>query len=245
MSDTDKDNFFSVKDLYEQYWRCRDFELTNLWQRSVFLTAFTVIFLTAFGAFFIKAFSPSSLNNFLNTDLGNAHLISVLLSLVGLFFSILWIAMAKASKSWYEVYEKAIGALDQYKFSEHQNFLCIPKVAEFHVERLDFYDSKNSPRFDSSLFSTHGGLFSPSKINIAIGQVLFIIWSFTLFFHIACSILILTNTMYCCALDFRPIVLSLLLTITILLVLAIIFRRRLLMLWIGSSTLAKKDPRDN
>ena len=28
------------KDIYRAYWHCRDFEITHLWQRSVFLTAF-------------------------------------------------------------------------------------------------------------------------------------------------------------------------------------------------------------
>lgn len=45
-----------LRDLYEQYWRCRDFEIKNLWQRSVFLGAFLILCFTGYGAFFGKAF---------------------------------------------------------------------------------------------------------------------------------------------------------------------------------------------
>lgn len=37
------------KDIYRAYWHCRDFEITHLWQRSVFLTAFIVLCFSAYG----------------------------------------------------------------------------------------------------------------------------------------------------------------------------------------------------
>lgn len=43
------------KDIYQSLWRCRDFELSHLWQRSIFLTAFLVMCFTGYTALVVKA----------------------------------------------------------------------------------------------------------------------------------------------------------------------------------------------
>ena len=45
------------------------------------------------------------------------------------------------------------------------------------------YCKQYRDKIDERLFSMEGGRFSPSKINIFIGQVLFVIWSICLFGH--------------------------------------------------------------
>lgn len=42
------------KDIYESLWRCRDFELSHLWQRSVFLTAFLLLAYTGYGVLMLQ-----------------------------------------------------------------------------------------------------------------------------------------------------------------------------------------------
>lgn len=39
----------TTKDVRDQLWNCRDFELSHLWQRSIFLTTLLVLCLTAYG----------------------------------------------------------------------------------------------------------------------------------------------------------------------------------------------------
>ena len=47
---------FTIKDLYIQYWHCRDFEIQNLWQRSIFLGTFLILCFTGYGFFFVRLF---------------------------------------------------------------------------------------------------------------------------------------------------------------------------------------------
>ncbi|WP_300232445.1 hypothetical protein [uncultured Alistipes sp.] len=39
----------SIKEIHETLWRCRDFELSHLWQRSIFLSAFLILCFTGYG----------------------------------------------------------------------------------------------------------------------------------------------------------------------------------------------------
>lgn len=114
----EKEEKLTKRDFYEQYWKCRDFEITTLWQRSIFLGTFLALCFTAYGAYFGKAFILENTNLFLycyNDPLGKIfeHVIADVLALIGVVSSMLWIAMAKGSKAWYERYEKAIEAIEK------------------------------------------------------------------------------------------------------------------------------------
>lgn len=66
----------SIEEFYKSLWRCRDFEIQNLWQRSIFLTAFMLLSYTGYGTVLLKivelddcilslkagAYSPSKIN---------------------------------------------------------------------------------------------------------------------------------------------------------------------------------------
>ncbi len=41
--DNEMSEKFSINDLYAQYWHCRDFEISHLWQRSIFLGTFLAL----------------------------------------------------------------------------------------------------------------------------------------------------------------------------------------------------------
>lgn len=156
-----------IKDIHQTFWRCRDFELSNLWQRSVFLTAFLVLCLTAYGAVLMKMLDSNFKDFYLIFALNIAEYV---LSILGLIFSILWIKMAKGSKAWYEVYESAIGALERNKnYTTEQ----ARKIGGFSYAKLSKYGGVD---IDNRLFSMDAGEYSVSKINIAIGQVFLVFW---------------------------------------------------------------------
>ena len=157
------------RDIFKCLWMCRDFELQHLWQRSVFLTAFLTICFAAYGGLVTamldgKCIAKANYRLLVN---GAAFCISV----VGIILSLLWIMMGKASKYWYERYEKAIVAFA----------LSYPDVFSGDMNRLEGMKWENipfyrSPDVNNSLFSFKAGRYSPSRINTAIGLVSFVVW---------------------------------------------------------------------
>lgn len=102
--------------------------------------------------------------------------------------SVLWICLAKASKAWVEIYETAIASIDK-----EEGFMPVmyKNVGGFHMENLAMYganeftnDGAGNAQFSNNLFSCKGGLFSPSKINICIGQISLVIWLLIVIVHI-------------------------------------------------------------
>lgn len=172
MKEEDK---ISIKDIHQTFWRCRDFELQNLWQRSIFLTAFLVLCFTAYGTVLVQLFDPKI------TDTTSKIIFNIAeygLSLLGLIFSILWVKMSKGSKAWYEVYESAINALEtnkEYTTDQATN------IGGFSYASLPGY---RGVKINNNLFSSKAGEFSVSKLNIAIGQVFIVLWSILCLVHI-------------------------------------------------------------
>lgn len=160
--------------VYERLQKNRELEIKNLWQRSIFLATFLVLCYTAYGTL-IKDVLCSDCATKDNVPCLN--LVLIFISLVGILMSILWICMAKGSKAWQEVYEDAISDY------EHRYWRDIPD--EFHSDELKGDHNKR----DRCLLSTKGGPFSPSKINIVIGQISFLIWICIAIVHFAYLIL--------------------------------------------------------
>ena len=172
----------TTKDIRDSLWRCRDFELSHLWQRSIFLTTILVLCFTGYGVVTIKLFdnveyvvSPSAyiLNN-----------IALVLCLVNIIFSSLWIMMAKGSKAWYERYEHAIDAFECDESLVNGEVLNsginkLP-IGGFQYQLLKGY---NATDINDCIFKCQGGAYSPSKINIAIGQISFVIWCVAFIIH--------------------------------------------------------------
>lgn len=154
----------------DRLYKCRDMEIRNLWQRSIFLATFLVLCFTGYGAIIGKTVS------YLNCDSKLEYLnsLALLISLIGIIMSTLWITMAKGSKAWYEVYERAIMTYEK----EHKN--------ELKLQGKDLMGAYGVPTKDinNCLLSTKSGAFSPSKINIVIGQICLLIWGYTFIGHI-------------------------------------------------------------
>lgn len=155
-STSENQNQVSLKELREEFYKIRKFEIQNLWQRSIFLATFIVLLFTGYGTFFEKLMSYDGLQSIIG------HIICSLLALTGCIFSILWIMMAKGSKAWFEIYERKIGDI------EKEETLNIPENYRMQEDSPDTEDN--------SLRSLNAGSYSVSKINVLLGQVLWGIW---------------------------------------------------------------------
>lgn len=166
----DSDKKITTQDVYRTLWRCRDFELSHLWQRSVFLSAFLVLCFTGYGVVIM---------NFDDKEFvaGGTNSLAIVLCVVGFVFSCMWVMMGKGSKAWYERYERAIVA-----FSENEKYMTkeAARIGGFNYQEIDHYEK---PEQNNCLLSGKGGAFSPSKINIAVGQVSMILWILAFMFH--------------------------------------------------------------
>jgi bacitracin transport system permease protein len=156
----------SIKEIHATLWRCRDFEIGHLWQRSIFLTAFLISCFTAYGAILSKIIE--NLNE--PPKFIILSIVAFVISIVGSVFSVLWIKMGKGSKAWYEVYERAISAMEQdTQYTEE----IVSKIAGFNYTGMDEY---KAPPQENSIFSNKGGAYSVSRINIGIGQFFYFLW---------------------------------------------------------------------
>ena len=147
----------SLREIRKDYYKIRKFEIQNLWQRSIFLATFIAILFTGYGAFVEKLLSYDGLKAVI------AHIICCLLAIIGSIFSMIWIMMAKGSKAWFEIYERKI-----IEGIEAEKKLNIPE---------EYRMSKGAPwTLNNSLWSRDPGAYSVSRINILLGQVLWLIW---------------------------------------------------------------------
>lgn len=158
-----KAELITPKEIYQTLWRCRDFEISHLWQRSVFLTAFLLLVYTGYGLFVVHILEmPTGVSNDIFTIYA---IVGLFILSIGIVLSQLWIMMGKGSKAWYERYEDAIFALEH-----DERFVC-KKVTQIMSNDNMMHGNLPLPdSIDLNVFSTNAGAFSPSRINIFIGQ---------------------------------------------------------------------------
>ena len=169
MSDKNTTRLESIRRTLDRMYSCRDLEISNLWQRSIFLGTFLALCFTGYGVL---------LHSILILKDGDSekkllfHFVCCLLAILSVVFSILWIQMAKGSKAWYEVYETYITKFqDELKYN-------LGHESEWGM------GNHNDIIMDDNLLSAKAGGYSPSKINIVIGQVSLIVWLLILISHI-------------------------------------------------------------
>lgn len=153
-------------DVYRTLWSCRDFELSHLWQRSVFLSAFLLLVYTSYGALIFGILS----SNIEDYSFKILLCLGLVILLLGMIFSQLWIMMGKGSKAWYEMYEKAI-----YKIEHSPKYANLIINSEMKGDAISHGDIDVPDKISNSLWNTKAGAYSPSKINIVIGQISFVI----------------------------------------------------------------------
>ena len=175
------------KDILERLDAYRAIEINNLWQRSVFLGTFLVLGYTSYGFLLDKMLSEEKIER-----LQLLHFLVCGLSCINIIFSVLWIAMAKGSKAWYESYENAINFVEnsnKNKFSLKEILCEIDLRRKKNSNKYKSKNRNNKKKFEENLkndsfFSTRAGGFSPSKINIALGQISFVLWGMIMLIHI-------------------------------------------------------------
>lgn len=107
------------KDIYSSLWRCRDFELSHLWQRSIFLTTFLVMSFTGYGSILLRICEYITDDN-KRIPFCILNIAGLFIALLGVVLSALWIMMGKGSKAWYEKYEKALYNIErEAKYSKN------------------------------------------------------------------------------------------------------------------------------
>ncbi len=169
----------TLKDAYNELWRCRDFELTHFWQRSVFLGTFFLAVFTGYGAVML---------NCLEHGLANRPAVNCLcfgLSMIGIVLSFLWIMMAKGAKAWYERYEMAITHFLEIACVERKELLFEDGAEKISAFAYNKGFTKYSAPVSSWIWNTKGGSYSPSKINIALGHLSLLIWLCLAIVHIS------------------------------------------------------------
>lgn len=165
----------TLKELRQTFYDLRNFEISRLWERSIFLTAFLTIISAGYG-YLANTLLTGNLNEIGVERLPYIHEACLFLTSIAIVFSIIWIKMAKASKAWYEVYEEKI------KTIEENDELAI--LHEYRM-KLEGYHPK---KLDTSLLTNNPGAYSVSKINIVIGIILLAVW--TLLFGLHYSVLV-------------------------------------------------------
>lgn len=188
-----EDSKLTSKDAYTSYWRCRDFELTYLWQRSIFLSAFLLFFCSAYGVLVTKMLDKlpdkriSDIFQAVTADSSSwviSNGFAILIVFIIMILACFWIMTAKASKYWYEIYENAIDAYTKDASHINKNDADAIKILGFQYGALENYKFPNT---NDKLRSSDGGEFSLSRINWAIGYLF--LWIGRILLVVHCSIL--------------------------------------------------------
>ena len=162
--------------IWEQLNKNRALEISTLWQRSVFLSAFIVLLLTGSGIFYYNFILKRPL-----AELAIRHCLSgMFLGCLLMIGGILWLAMAKGSKYWSRVYEIKISLIeeelqikDQYRYLTERYVEDVPGKPE---------GKKGDPLSETNWVDPlKADSESPSKINCFIGCAVFLIGIFMLF----------------------------------------------------------------
>ena len=142
----------SKESIWANLYRCRDLELTSLWQKSVFLFSFIMLCFTGYGALLLKT-TEKDANLFFLYE----YMLGI--SILGIILSYIWLTMVKGSKAWYEVYEKTIYQLETEIFDSAKD-----KAKYVEGEYAKVFRDK----MDDKLFwGFNGGPFSPSKVILS------------------------------------------------------------------------------
>ena len=124
--ETKENNLIGLPEIYERLWECRDFELSTLWQRSVFLGAFMLAAYAGYGVLILNAIGTAK-----GVKWTLLNLMAMGVCWLGVVLAALWIMMLKGSKTWYEIYETAI---DDFGKKYPMAFQKIPHDTECTID---------------------------------------------------------------------------------------------------------------
>lgn len=156
----------------DHFYDCMKLEIGRLWQRSVFLATFLVLIFAGYGNVLLKLFDTKHSWCVECLCISLLNLVCVVISVFGILFSILWILMGKGSKAWQEKYERTL-----FLFVENvENWNSTVSGLAKHGITHGRLRGVEAERFDNGIFNFKAGAYSPSKINIMIGQISLFFW---------------------------------------------------------------------
>lgn len=162
-------NAVSLKELRENFYKLRDLEIQNLWQRASIFAGLIGLFFAGYGYILVDKLRGT----FYLKDIF-LHILCCGIAILAIIFSVIWIKMAKGAKAWFEVQERNITEI------ETEAELEIPQ--KYQMGNLSYPGRESEP--SNCIFSTSCGAFSVSKLNIIFGQVLLVIWSCICYLHL-------------------------------------------------------------
>lgn len=165
--------------IWKHFHHLREVEINNLWERSKVLGVFIGVLYAGYGYILMKIIEDNEQHLFIY------NIIALAICILGVIFSVVWILMGKASKAWYEIYEKRIMLVERFiKINDDWSY--------------NHYSKKVMPHINNCILNTKAGAFSPSKINIFIGIIMFWGWIVPAVCHFIKVFIIIIN---CSCLD--------------------------------------------
>ena len=180
-------------EVYNTLYKAYADEIRNLWQRSIFLGAFMTLAWGGYGALQLKAIEKCLQNSC-------AYYFALLgLCFVIMILSLLWVAMAKGSKFVQEAHERHIDDLEFDKVEKIVAENCDKRLF-CHLGKYDNpqdNDDTNKPMEVNPNLFFGGDLkpyrYSPSRINIVLGQFSYLVALALCVRHIKCYLCEQTN----------------------------------------------------
>lgn len=158
-------------DVYNRLWDCRKLEIELVWKRAAFISAFVISCFAAYGVI---------LSKILSEGIGKSPIynsLSLIVAGFGFLLATLWVAMAKGSKAWQEVYEQSLIAWGQsYCKCGIANWEAIVAGKWWMISGYENRDRK--------WWGVCGGDYSVSAINVLLGVVFGIVWLAVIVFHV-------------------------------------------------------------
>lgn len=177
MNKENKSSFIESEKLLDHLWQARDVEIAHLWQRSIFLATFIVLLFTVFFTLYSDA---TSINIEIKSNVsycvhanenGSKEVVEhdsvrdiialVCIAEAGFILSVLWIAMARGSKTSYERIEDGINVFHDKCDDLIDDNIRAQKLSMW-LDNLWNFNSK-------AIFPAHGALPVPKKVSFSFG----------------------------------------------------------------------------
>jgi hypothetical protein len=152
-SNLTKDHKDRIKEALKQALEIRKFEIEMYWKRAQYFWAFLI---TIYGSYFIVYAKTSPVEDY------QRDLILLILSTMGMFFSVGWHVVNRGSKFWQNNWEHHVDALEDYVYGPLYKTIIARTDYGIHIVG------------DCYFTPVHPYPFSVSKINCLLSSVFFI-----------------------------------------------------------------------
>ena len=194
----------ALKAQYQQYYKDKDAQLSKFWESSKYVWTFLAVVFGGYGVVLMNSFDESMAKQ---ADCFNLILCGI--CLVGIILSVVWIFIERGNKAWCEVFELAIWSMENsFKESASKD----QRYVKGKDEDLNELNQKRKYNIDNYIgnvkrkFPFGAGFYSPSKINIVLGWILVLIWSFLFWAHYSQKDFFDCESLECHPIDVHPLI---------------------------------------